>query len=169
MIPNMSRLHRSGLIALIGLLVVDLGGCWHRVKNSNPPPAPVAGATLVVEFVWTASPEENLGTSRTVILSGRQSSVPRDSRFVSCFGADQRVAGCQFIGEFTTSSAYTPGPEYDGTETINNVQLGRWEVTAAAESSGGAAASQTCSANVDSNRLVTMKITLGADAACAVQ
>jgi hypothetical protein len=122
-----------------------------------------------VEFAWTSAPEDDLGTNRTVILSGKQVSLARDSSYVSCFGADKRATGCQDIGEFSTTSVYTPGPEYDGTETINNVQLGRWEVTAAGESSGGVNASQTCSVNVDSNRLVTAKISLGVDAACSVQ
>jgi hypothetical protein len=122
-----------------------------------------------VEFAWTATAEDNLGNNRTVILSGRQVSSPRDSSYVSCFGADKRATGCQDIGEFNTTSVFTPGPEYDGSETINNVQLGRWEVSAAGESSGGVNANQTCSANVDSNRLVTVKISLGVDAGCLVQ
>ncbi len=124
---------------------------------------------MVVQFAWTASAEDNLGTNRTVILSGRQVSVASDSRYVSCFGADRNAAGCQFIGEFNTTSVFTPGLEYDRSETINNVQLGGWEVTAEGESSGGAYASQTCSLNVDSNRLVTVKISLGVDAGCSVQ
>jgi len=124
---------------------------------------------MVVDFAWTASPEDNLGNNRTVILSGRQVSSARDSSYVACFGADKRAAGCQDIGEFSTTSTYTPGPEYDGSETINNVQLGRWEVSAAGESSGGVNANQTCSLNVDSNRLVTVKISLGVDASCLVQ
>ena len=169
MMPNLSRLPRTGLIALIGLLVIHCNGCLHHAKSQDVSPPPVAGATLVVEFAWTASPDDNLGTTRTVILSGKQVSAASDSSYVSCFGADKRAAGCQDIGEFSTTSVYTPGPEYDGTETINNVQLGRWEVTAAGESSGGANATQTCSVNVDSNRLVTVKISLGVDAGCSVQ
>ena len=169
MMPNRSGLHISGLVALICFLVIHCSGCLHHAKNTNASPPPVAGATLVVEFAWTATPEEELGTNRTVILSGKQVSVASDSSYVSCFGADKRARGCQDIGEFSTTSVYTPGPEYDGTETINNVQLGRWEVTAAGESSGGVNASQTCSVNVDANRLVTVKISLGVDAGCSVQ
>jgi hypothetical protein len=120
----------------------------------------------VVEFAWIASPEDNLGTARTVTLSGREVSAARDSRFVSCFGPDKKVAGCQVVGEFSTTSAYTPGLEYDATETLTNAQLGRWEVSASGESSGGANASQTCSVNIDSNHLVTIKITLGVDPGC---
>jgi len=58
---------------------------------------------------------------------------------------------------------------YDGTETITNAQPGRWLVSAGGESSGGASASQTCSVNVESSRLVTIRITLGVDAGCALQ
>jgi hypothetical protein len=150
-------------------MVICYAGCRHRATSSNPSPPPASGANLVVEFAWVASPEDNLGTTRTVILSGRQVSMARDSRFVSCFGAGKKVAGCQAVGEFGTTSAYTPGLEFDGTETITNAQLGRWEVSASAESSGGASASETCSLNIDSNRLITVKMTLGADAGCAVQ
>jgi hypothetical protein len=132
-------------------------------------PPPVAGASLFVEFAWTASAEDELGTNRTVILSGKQVAVASDSRYVTCFGADKRATGCQDIGEFTTTSTYTPGPEYDGSETINNVQLGRWEVNASGESSGGVNANQTCSVNLDTNRLVTVKISLGVGAGCSVQ
>jgi hypothetical protein len=167
--PDMSGLHRTGLIALIGFLVIHCSGCQHRATSSNPSPPPAAGATLVVEFAWTASPENDLGTNRTVTLSGKQVSVASDSRFVSCFGADKRATGCQVVGEFSTTSAYTPGPEYDGNETVTNVQLGRWEVTAAGESSGGINASQTCSVSLDSNRLVTVKIALGVEPGCTVQ
>ena len=169
MIPNLSGLPKAGLIALIGLLMIHSSGCLHRAKSSNASPPQTAGATLVVHFTWTATPEDDLGTHRTVILSGREVSVARDSRFVSCFGADTRVTGCQAVGQFSTSTVYTPGPEYDGTETINNAQLGRWELSALGESSGTATASQTCSVNVDTNRLVTVKISLGVDAGCAVQ
>jgi hypothetical protein len=137
------------------------------IPNAAPPP--VAGATLLIQFAWTASPEDNLGTNRTVILSGKQVAVAVDSRYVTCFGADKNATGCQYVGEFTTTTAFTPGPEYDGSETITNAQLGRWEVSAAGESSGGANASQTCSADVDSNRLVTIKISIGVEPGCAVQ
>jgi hypothetical protein len=169
MMPNRRGLHRAGLVALICFLVIHCSGCLLHAKSANASPPPVAGATLVVEFAWTASPEDDLGTNRTVILSGKQISVASDSRFVSCFGADKRATGCQDIGEFSTTSVYTPGPEYDGSETINNVQLGRWEATAAGESSGGVNASQTCSVNVDSTRLITVRISLGVDAGCLVQ
>jgi len=169
MMPNRRGLHRAGLAALICFLAIHCSGCRHRATSQKASPPSVAGATLVVEFIWTATPEDDLGTNRTVILSGKQVSVASDSSYVSCFGPDKRARGCQDIGEFSTTSVYTPGPEYDGTETINNVQLGRWEVTAAGESSGGVNASQTCSVNVDSNRLVTVKISLGVDAGCSVQ
>ena len=169
MMTKLSGLPRIGFTALIGLLVIHCSGCLLHAKSANASPPPVAGATLVVEFAWTATPEDDLGTNRTVILSGKQVSVASDSRFVSCFGADKRATGCQDIGEFSTTSVYTPGPEYDGSETINNVQLGRWEVTAGGESSGGTNATQTCSVNVDSNRLVTIKISIGVEPGCAVQ
>jgi hypothetical protein len=166
---NRRGLHSAGLVAVICFLVIQCSGCRHHATSQHASPPPVAGATLLVEFAWTATPEDDLGTNRTVILSGKQVSLARDSSYVSCFGADKRATGCQDIGEFNTTSVYTPGPEYDGTETINNVQLGRWEVTAAGESSGGVNASQTCSVNVDSTRLVTVKISLGVDAGCSVQ
>jgi hypothetical protein len=169
MMPNRRELHRAGLVALSCFLVIDCSGCLHRAKNAKASPPPVAGATLVVEFVWTANPEDDLGTTRTVILNGRLVSAPRDLSYVSCFGADRRTAGCQDIGEFNTTSVFTPGPVYDGTETINNAQLGHWQVAAAGDSSGGANANQTCSVNVDTNRLVTVKISLGVDAGCSVQ
>jgi hypothetical protein len=140
----------------------------HHAKSAKTAPPTVAGATLVVEFAWTASPDDNLGTTRTVILSGRQVSSARDSSYVSCFGADKRI-GCQDIGEFNTTSVFTPGPEYDGYETINNAQLGRWQVSAAGDSNGGVNVNQTCSANLDTNRTVTIKISLGVDAGCSVQ
>ena len=165
----MSGLHRTGLVALIGFLAIHCSGCQHRAMSSNPSPPPAAGATLVVQFAWTASAEDDLGINRTVTLSGKQVSTASDSRFVSCFGADRNAAGCQFVDTFSTTSAYTPGPEYDGIQTITNVQLGRWEVTAAGESSGGVNASQTCSVSLDSNRLVTVKIALGVDPGCTVQ
>ena len=169
MMPNRRGLHNAGLVALICFLVIHCSGCLHHAKSQDVSPPPVAGATLVVEFAWTASPDDNLGTTRTVLLSGRQVSSARDLRYVSCFGADRRTAGCQDIGEFYTSSVYTHGLEYDGSETINNAQLGRWQVSAAGDSSGGANATQVCSVNVDSTRLVTVKISLGVDAGCSVQ
>ena len=169
MAPNLSGLRRTGFIALMGLFVIHCSGCRHQATSQTDTPPTVAGATLVVEFAWTASPDDNLGTTRTVILSGRQVSAAKDLSYVSCFGANRRTAGCQDIGEFNTSSVFTHGLEYDGSETINNAQLGHWQVSAAGDSSGGANANQTCSVNVDSNRLVTVKISLGVDAGCSVQ
>ena len=167
--PSTRGMHNAGHIALAGLMAIGCAGCRHRATSLNPPQPPALGAPLVVEFAWVASAEDNLGTSRTVILSGKQVSVARDSRFVSCFGAGKGVSGCQAVSEFSTTSAYTPGLVYDGTETITNAQPGRWLVSAGGESSGGASASQTCSVNVESSRLVTIRITLGVDAGCALQ
>jgi hypothetical protein len=169
MTPNMSRLHRAGLVALIGLLVIDLSGCPHRATSTNPPSPPNLGAALTVQFAWDAASEDNLGITRSVTLSGKQLSAPVDSRFVSCFSEDKQAVGCLFIDEFNTTSAYTPGPEYDGVATISNAQLGRWEVTASGVSSGGATATQTCSVNLDSSRLVTVLITMGVEPGCSVQ
>jgi len=167
--PCRSGLHRVGLLALVGLLVIHLSGCPYRATSRNPSPPSVAGATMTVQFAWTAASEDNLGITRSVTLSGKQLSSASDSRFVSCFSADKQAPGCLFIDEFNTTSAYTPGPEYDGIATISNVQLGRWEVTAAGESSGGVTASQTCSVNVDTNRLVTVTLSLGMEPGCTVQ
>lgn len=169
MMLNRRGLHRAGLLAVICFLVIHCSGCEHHATSQTAAPPTVAGATLVVQFAWTASPDDNLGNNRTVILSGRQVSSARDLSYVSCFGADRRTAGCQDIGEFYTSSVYTHGLEYDGSETINNAQLGRWQVSAAGDSSGGANATQVCSVNVDTNRLVTVKISLGVDAGCLIQ
>jgi len=168
MMPNRSGLDRAGLVALICFVVIHCSGCMHHATKQPVAPPTVAGATLVVEFTWTASPDDNLGATRTVILSGRQVSSAHDSSYVSCFAADKRT-GCQDIGEFSTTSVFTPGPEYDGSETINNAQLGPWQVSAAGDSSGGVNANQTCSLNLDTNRLVTVKVSLGVDAGCSVQ
>jgi hypothetical protein len=154
---------------LLGFLVIDLSGCPHNAKSPNPATPPNLGASLTVQFAWTAASEDNLGISRSVTLSGKQLSAPVDSRYISCFSADKQAAGCLFVDEFNTTSAYTPGPEYDGVATISNAQLGRWEVTASGVSSGGAAATQTCSVNLDSNRLVTVLIIIGVEPGCSVQ
>jgi len=169
MIPNTSGLNRVRLISLVSCIIICFAGCRHRAADSNLPQPPTMGATLVVEFVWVSSPEDNLDTSRTVILSGRQVSTARDSRFVSCFGPGKKIVGCQGVGEFSTTSAQTPGLEFDGTETITTAQPGGWEIYSGGESSGGVNASQVCSVNVEPSRLVTVRITLGVDAGCAVQ
>ena len=166
---KMCRSRRAALVALLGLVAMHCTGCMHRAKSSVPSQTPASGATLVVEFAWNASPDDDLGTTRTVILSGKQVSKTHDSRYVSCFGADRRAAGCLLVGEFNTTSAYTPGLVYDGTDSVTNAQLGNWEVTAEGEASGGANASRTCAGDLDSARVVTLKITLGVDAGCAVQ
>ena len=169
MMPSVSGLRRVGLLSLVSVMAMSCAGCRHGATSSGAPQPPALGATLVVEFAWVGSAEDNFGTTRTVILSGREVSTAHDSRFVSCFGTGEKAAGCQVVNEFTTPSATTPGLDYDGTETITNAQPGRWEVSAGGESSGGASASQTCSVNVDASRTVTAKITLGVDAGCAVQ
>jgi hypothetical protein len=165
--PSMSGLPKVARAALISLIALA-AGC-HHATTPAPAQPPSLAATLVVEFTWVASTDDDLGNTRTVALSGREVSAQHDSRFVSCFGPEKQPSGCQIVDDLSTTSAYTPGPVFDGGATISDAQLGHWVIAASAQSSSGIAVEHTCSVNLDSNRLVTLTITLGVDAGCAVQ
>jgi hypothetical protein len=155
--------------ALFSCLLMASSGCAHKLANSVPSPPPSAGATLKVELAWIANSQDDLSVTRTVVLTGKQLSAAPDSRFVSCFRSDKRIANCQFLGQFNPSIANASEPEFDGTENIANAQLGVWVVTATGEFSGGEVAEQNCAVDVDSSRVFTLKITLGVGPSCVVQ
>jgi hypothetical protein len=163
---------REGLPRQIILISVFLclGGCVagpHSGSKPQSPPSSSYASTILVEFDWQASSQDNLGTGRTVTLTGREVSDPPGTAVTSCFGPD-RYSKCYYVSRYTATTLDRPGTDYSGTAYITNAQPGLWQLMAAGSSSGGASAAGSCTVQLDSGTRVSVQITLGVSAACVV-